>query len=47
MYQNGVLFERDFDKSKSIYIQVQAETQERKDLQELVASNLKLLDEKL
>ena len=46
MYQNGVLFERDFDKSKSIYIQVQAETQERKDLQELVASNLKLLDEK-
>ena len=44
MYQNGILFEKDHAKSKTIYTQVQAEAQERKDLLEVIASNLKLLD---
>ena len=45
MYQNGILFEKDIAKSKTIYTQVQAEAQERKDLLEVIASNLKLLNE--
>ena len=45
MYQNGILFEKDQAKSRTLYSQVQAEAQERKDLLEVIASNLKLLNE--
>jgi hypothetical protein len=45
MNQNGILFEKDQAKSRTLYLQVQAEAQERKDLLEVIASNLKLLNE--
>jgi hypothetical protein len=45
MNQNGILFEKDLAKSRTLYLQVQAEAQERKDLLEVIASNLKLLNE--
>ena len=45
MNQNGILFEKDQAKSRTLYLQVQADAQERKDLLEVIASNLKLLNE--
>jgi len=45
MYQNGILFEKDQAKSRAFYAQVQTEAQERKDLLEVIANNLKLLNE--
>lgn len=45
MYQNGIVFEKDSAKSRTLYEQVQVEAQSRKDLLEVIASNLKLLNE--
>ena len=45
MYQNGILFEKDQAKSRTLYMQVQVASQDRKDLLEVIASNLKLLNE--